>query len=98
MGKAIQLDTGTDEPFAAHVEKEPVGVVACVTPWNYPLMQAVLKVAPALAAGCTVVLKPAPSASLTCLALAKMGSEAGLPPGALNVLTGGPPESIGRNH
>lgn len=53
-------------------------------------MQAVLKVAPALAAGCTVVLKPAPNSSLTCVALAKLASDAGLPAGALNVLTGGP--------
>ena len=83
--KASPLPTGTDEPFTASLAKEPVGVVGCITPWNYPMMQAVLKVAPALAAGCTVVLKPAPNSSLTCVALAKLAADAGLPAGALNV-------------
>jgi len=68
--------------------------VACVTPWNYPLMQAICKVAPALAAGCPVVLKPSPLASLTCLELGTMALEAGFPEGALSVLTGGPPAGV----
>ena len=63
-----------DDDFVASLSKEPVGVVGCVTPWNYPLMQAVLKVAPALVAGCTVVLKPAPNASLACVALGQVNS------------------------
>ena len=71
--------------------REPVGVVGCITPWNFPLMQAVVKVAPALAAGCSVVLKPSPLASLTCVLLGEVAQEAGLPPGALNIVTGGPP-------
>ncbi|CAK9096858.1 Betaine aldehyde dehydrogenase 1 (OsBADH1) [Durusdinium trenchii] len=66
----------------------------CITPWNFPLMQAVLKVAPALAAGCAVVLKPSPLASLTCCALGELVAAAGAPPGALNVITGGPPEVL----
>jgi betaine-aldehyde dehydrogenase len=80
-----------DAEFQSQLLKEPVGVVGCITPWNFPLMQAVLKVAPALAAGCTVVLKPAPWASLTCVMLGEICQEAGLPAGALNILTGGPP-------
>lgn len=80
--------------FSARVEQEPLGVVGCITPWNYPLQQAVLKVAPALAAGCTVVLKPSPLASLTCCAFGEIVAAAGAPPGALNVVTGGPPEAL----
>jgi aldehyde dehydrogenase (NAD+) len=70
------------------VVKEPVGVVGCVTPWNYPLHQVVLKVAPALAAGCTVVLKPAELAPLTAMMLADAAHEIGLPAGVLNVVCG----------
>jgi len=83
-----------DDDFVASLSKEPVGVVGCVTPWNYPLMQAVLKVAPALVAGCTVVLKPAPNASLACVALGQLAASAGFPAGALNVITGGPPDTL----
>ncbi|HVG18104.1 MAG TPA: aldehyde dehydrogenase family protein [Blastocatellia bacterium] len=70
------------------VVKEPVGVVGCITPWNYPLHQVVAKVAPALAAGCTVVLKPSEVAPLTAFALAEIIDEAGLPPGVFNLVTG----------
>ncbi|CAK9096591.1 unnamed protein product [Durusdinium trenchii] len=80
--------------FYARIAVEPLGVVGCITPWNFPLMQAVLKVAPALAAGCAVVLKPSPLASLTCCALGELVAAAGAPPGALNVITGGPPEVL----
>ncbi|HEY6538190.1 MAG TPA: aldehyde dehydrogenase family protein [Candidatus Dormibacteraeota bacterium] len=68
--------------------KEPVGVVAAITPWNYPLQQAVAKIAPALAAGCTVVLKASEVAPLTAFMLADIADQAGLPAGVLNVLTG----------
>eukprot|EP00445_Apocalathium_hangoei_P000102 CAMPEP_0203839358 /NCGR_PEP_ID=MMETSP0359-20131031/127_1 /ASSEMBLY_ACC=CAM_ASM_000338 /TAXON_ID=268821 /ORGANISM="Scrippsiella Hangoei, Strain SHTV-5" /LENGTH=552 /DNA_ID=CAMNT_0050753379 /DNA_START=30 /DNA_END=1688 /DNA_ORIENTATION=- len=85
---------GGDEDFFAQLVQEPLGVVGCVTPWNYPLMQAVMKVAPALAAGCAIVLKPSPLASLTCCALGEVVAAAGAPPGALNVITGGPPEAL----
>ena len=70
------------------VVKEPVGVAGLIVPWNYPLMMAVQKVAPALAAGCTVVLKPAEQTPLTALELPKILEEAGLPAGAFNVVTG----------
>jgi aldehyde dehydrogenase (NAD+) len=70
------------------VVKEPIGVVGCVTPWNYPLHQVVIKVAPALAAGCTIVLKPAELAPLTAMMLADAAHEIGLPAGVLNVVCG----------
>ncbi len=70
------------------VVKEPVGVVGCITPWNYPLHQVVCKVAPALAAGCTVVLKPAELAPLSAFQLAEAALAIGLPPGVLNVVAG----------
>ncbi len=73
------------------VVREPVGVVAAVTPWNYPLHQAVAKVAPALAAGCTVVLKPSEVAPLSAFVLAELAEEVGLPAGVLNLVTGAGP-------
>jgi aldehyde dehydrogenase (NAD+) len=68
--------------------KEPVGVVGAIIPWNAPLQLAIWKVAPALAAGCTVVLKPAEQASLSSLRFAELIAEAGFPPGVVNVVTG----------
>ncbi len=70
------------------VVREPVGVVGCITPWNYPLHQVVAKIAPALAAGCTVVLKPSEVAPLTAFILAEIMDEAGLPSGVFNLVTG----------
>ncbi|WP_206184820.1 aldehyde dehydrogenase family protein [Thermoactinospora rubra] len=70
------------------VVKEPVGVVGAITPWNYPLHQIVCKVAPALAAGCTVVLKPSEVAPLAAYALAEIFHEVGLPPGVFNLVSG----------
>ncbi|GBF99899.1 betaine aldehyde dehydrogenase [Raphidocelis subcapitata] len=81
------IDVGMEE-FKVAVRREPLGVVGLVTPWNYPLLMATWKVAPALAAGCCCVLKPSEAASVTCLELAAIASEAGLPAGALNVVTG----------
>jgi len=72
----------------ALVVKEPVGVVGCITPWNFPLHQVVAKVAPALAAGCTVVLKPSEVAPLTAFVLAEIIDEIGLPEGVFNLVTG----------
>jgi aldehyde dehydrogenase (NAD+) len=72
-----------------HVRREPVGVVAAVTPWNYPQALAAMKIAPALAAGCTVVLKPAPETALDAYVWAEAALEAGLPAGVLNVVPGG---------
>jgi acyl-CoA reductase-like NAD-dependent aldehyde dehydrogenase len=68
--------------------REPVGVVASITPWNFPLLLATYKIAPALAAGCTVVAKPASETPLTLLKLGEIAMEAGLPPGVLNVIAG----------
>ena len=76
------------------VLKQPIGVVAAITPWNFPLAMITRKVSPALAAGCTVVCKPAPETPLCALALAELASRAGMPPGVLNVITGDP-EAIG---
>ena len=70
------------------IRREAIGVVATITPWNYPLQMAVWKVLPALAAGCTVVIKPSELTPLTTLTLARLASEAGLPEGVFNVVTG----------
>jgi aldehyde dehydrogenase (NAD+) len=78
----------TETIGTSDVVKEPVGVVACITPWNYPLHQVVLKVAPALAAGCTVVLKPSELAPLTAFLLAEVINDVGLPAGVFNLITG----------
>lgn len=67
--------------------KEPVGVVAVITPWNFPAAMIARKIAPALAAGCTVVAKPAEDTPLTSLALVKLAEQAGVPPGVLNIVT-----------
>lgn len=68
--------------------KEPIGVVGCITPWNYPLHQIVCKIAPALAAGCTIVLKPAEMAPVSAFMLAEAAHEIGLPAGVLNIVAG----------
>lgn len=70
------------------VEREAIGVCAAITPWNFPLAMLTRKAAPALAAGCTMVAKPAEATPLTALALAKLGEEAGIPRGVLNIITG----------
>ncbi len=70
------------------VVREPAGVAGCITPWNYPLYQVAVKVAPALAAGCTVVLKPSEVAPLSAMVLAEIVHEVGLPPGVFNLVTG----------
>lgn len=72
----------------AMIEREPAGVVAAITPWNFPLTIATWKIAPALAVGCSMVLKPAENSPLTALYLAQLGLEAGLPEGVLNVVNG----------
>ena len=74
--------------FFAMTIREPVGVVGAITPWNVPLGQAIWKVAPALAAGCTIVLKPAEQTPLTALRFAQLVAEAGVPEGVVNVVTG----------
>jgi betaine-aldehyde dehydrogenase len=84
-GKAAYEYTGTHTSF---VRREPLGVVGQVSPWNYPLWMAVWKIAPALAAGNSVVLKPASATPLTTVRLAELAAEAGVPAGVLNVVTG----------
>jgi betaine-aldehyde dehydrogenase len=75
------------EGYTSFVRREPVGVVGQITPWNYPLMMAVWKIAPALAAGCTIVLKPAETTPVTTVRLAELAADV-LPKGVLNVVTG----------
>src|SRR5271168_1165823 len=70
------------------VLKEPIGVVACITPWNFPVAMITRKAGPAIAAGCTVVLKPAPQTPFSALALAELAERAGLPKGVFNLITG----------
>jgi succinate-semialdehyde dehydrogenase/glutarate-semialdehyde dehydrogenase len=76
------------------VIKQPIGVVGCITPWNFPIAMITRKVAPAIAAGCTVVLKPASQTPFSALAVTALAERAGLPPGVLNVVTG-PAAEIG---
>ena len=71
-----------------HVRKEPIGVVAAITPWNWPLYQITAKVAPAIAAGCTVVLKPSELSPFTALLFAQAMHDAGTPPGVFNLVNG----------
>ena len=77
-------------PSGAHnilVDHEPIGIAVLITPWNFPAAMATRKIGPALAAGCTVILKPASETPLTAYAMARLGAEAGVPPGVVNVLT-----------
>lgn len=94
-GLAEELDTSSEEVidipeprFSTTVVKEPIGVAGAIIPWNYPLLMAAWKVAPALAAGCSMILKPSETTSLTALHLAEIAEQAGLPPGVFNVVTG----------
>jgi len=91
-GAARHLEGKASAEYSADhtssIRREAAGVVATITPWNYPLQMAVWKVIPALAAGCAVVIKPAEITPLTTLTLARLASEAGLPDGVLNVVTG----------
>lgn len=78
------------------IMKQPVGVVAAITPWNFPCAMITRKVSPALAAGCTVVVKPAEDTPLSALALAELAQRAGIPKGVLNVVTAKDPVPVGR--
>ncbi|CAH8510944.1 unnamed protein product [Schistosoma turkestanicum] len=83
-GKQLPVDGN----MIAFTRREPLGVVACITPWNYPFILSVLKISPCLCAGCTVVLKPAEQTPLSALYLAALIREAGFPPGVFNVICG----------
>ena len=91
MGETIPVKGN----YFTYTLREPLGVVAAIVPWNFPLLLAAWKVAPALACGNTVVLKPASQTPLTALALGEIAVEVGLPPGVLNVITG-PGSSVGQ--
>ena len=85
----------SDKPnFIAFTKKEPIGVVAAITPWNSPCLLMMFKLAPALAAGCTFIVKPSEHTPVSTLAFAELMDEAGFPPGVFNVVTGGP--DVGR--
>jgi aldehyde dehydrogenase (NAD+) len=92
MGNFAELartfDFDGEEVGNSLIVREPVGVVACITPWNFPLHQVVLKVGAALAAGCTVVVKPSEVAPLSAYVLAEVFDAAGLPPGVFNLVSG----------
>ncbi len=87
-GEHIEPSSFPTGAVHAYVRREPVGVAVQIVPWNFPLMMAVQKIAPALAAGCTVILKPAEQTSLTALRLADLVAEAGFPAGVFNLVTG----------
>ena len=91
MGQVLPATVGKTPPgkqLFAYTRREPVGVVGAIVPWNSPLLMAVMKLAPALAAGCTVVLKPAENTPLTALFLGRLLQEAGVPAGVVNIVTG----------
>ena len=96
-GKRIYGDTipQTQSDKRLVVIKQPVGVCAAITPWNFPIAMITRKVAPALAVGCTVVVKPAELTPFSALALAELGERAGLPKGVFNVITANPPDAVG---
>ena len=98
FASGVTAHSGTATPLGgslmSYVRKEPVGVCAQIVPWNYPLMMASWKLAPALAAGCTIVLKPATYTPLTALMLGRLATEAGFPNGVVNILPG-PGSSMG---
>lgn len=76
------------------VDHDPIGIAVLITPWNFPAAMATRKIGPALAAGCTVILKPASETPLTAYAMARLGAEAGVPPGVVNVLTTSQPAPV----
>src|SRR5205085_11987978 len=88
MSQVLQEVPFEEQIGNSTVLREPVGVVGCITPWNYPLHQIAAKVAPALAAGCTVVLKPSEVAPLNAYVLAEIIDDVGLPAGVFNMVTG----------
>ncbi|WP_433365535.1 aldehyde dehydrogenase family protein [Streptosporangium sp. CA-115845] len=87
-GRHVVLPDSNGRPTHTYVRREPIGVVAAITPWNSPLMTGAWKIAPALAAGCSVVVKPPEDAPLSTLYLGALALEAGFPPGAINIVPG----------
>ena len=99
FASAIATIAGRSHPIGGSLLfyslKEPVGVCAQIVPWNYPIMMASWKLAPALAAGCAVVLKPDPATPLTALRLGELATEVGIPPGVVNIVPGDGPTTGG---
>jgi succinate-semialdehyde dehydrogenase/glutarate-semialdehyde dehydrogenase len=97
-GKRVYGDVipATTEDRRIVVIKQPIGVVAAITPWNFPLAMITRKVGPALAVGCTVIVRPTYETPLTALALAHLGEKAGIPPGVLNVVVGRDSATMGK--
>ncbi len=91
MGDTISAPIATNRML---VLREPIGVCAAITPWNFPIAMITRKVAPAIAAGCTIVLKPAEQTPLSALALAALAEQAGIPAGVLNIITADSEQSI----
>ena len=89
---SIPASTWSDKRML--VLKQPIGVCAAITPWNFPIAMITRKIAPALAAGCTIVIKPAEQTPLSALALAELSRQAGIPPGVVNVVTGDAGHSV----
>ena len=87
-GSPLPISAHDPDAYLGFTLREPVGVAAQIIPWNFPLLMAAWKVAPALAAGCTIVLKPAEQTPLSALLLGELAMQAGLPPGVLNIVTG----------
>jgi len=85
-GVVVPMDWGAGEGKTAFTKRFPIGVIACITPFNFPLNLVMHKVAPALATGCTTIIKPAPQAPMSCLAFAALMEEVGYPAGVINVL------------
>jgi acyl-CoA reductase-like NAD-dependent aldehyde dehydrogenase len=100
IDKVFGKVAATDPSITSLIVKEPIGVVAGVVPWNFPLMMAVWKMAPALAAGCSIIIKPAEDTPLTAIKVAKFAQEAGIPDGVLNILPGygNVGEALGRHN
>src|SRR5690606_15176260 len=98
--EAMRVNGDVLPPSAAgnfeFVKKRAVGVVAAITPWNFPNSMIARKVAPALAAGCSVVIKPAEDTPLSALALAALAEQAGIPAGVLNVITASSGQEVGQ--
>ena len=88
LAGVIRFNIPIDGPFVSMTRHEPVGVCGQIIPWNFPLSSQAIKLAPALACGCTVVLKPAEQTSLSALYVASLIKEAGFPPGVVNIIAG----------
>ena len=93
FGRTSQISQGMGAEYHAYTAHEPIGVAGLIAPWNGPLLVVCNKVAPALAAGCSVIVKPAEQTPLTALMFAQLALEVGIPPGVVNVVTGPGPDT-----